>query len=356
MLFPDNRTRKNSVALAALVFGLGLATVAGADESASAPVGEDPDVERVPGGILPQLGLALRLPDNLQLRYPDAPVPTDDPVVYDRVLPFFGQAAVDRGYTLPLPFGVSVIGVENSQAQEITDVAVALGKGAPPPPGSELKDLPFVALENVVSDTRTKQIKLDAWILPNVNVFGAIGRVNGTANLDVVVDLDAAFPPPICTPIDPCGTVSANFDAGVNATTVTLGASAVYGWDNYFLVGTAAFTDTLGDSSDTVIRSVTGSLRFGRNWMVGNGISLAPYVGVSYLDYEEEIEGVTKLDDAFPDGDSLDVRYRATSTNTDKWSGVIGLNMGFRNGVSVQGEYNKSPGGDRVLLSLVQRF
>ncbi|WP_127111893.1 autotransporter outer membrane beta-barrel domain-containing protein [Shimia sediminis] len=327
-----------------------------AEGAGDAPEPAAEEAGAVSGGILPQLAMSLRLPENLQLRYPNAPQPTEEPVIYDRVLPFFGQKAVDRGYTLPLPFGISVIGVGNEQAQEITDVAVALGKGAPPPPGTELKDLPFVTLENVVSDTTTKQIKLDAWILPNINVFGAIGRVEGVANLDVVVDLDTAFPPPICTPVDPCGSVTANFDAGVDATTVTLGASAVYGWDNFFLVGSAAFTDTLGDSSDTVIRSVSGSLRFGRNWIVGNGIALAPYVGVSYLDYDEEIEGVTKLEDAFPDGDSLDVRYRANSTNVDKWSGVLGLNMGFRNGVSVQGEYNKSASGDRVLVSLVQRF
>lgn len=314
------------------------------------------EADTVPGGILPQLGYRLRLPDNLQLRYPNAPKLTDDPVKYDRKLPFYGQQAIDRGYTLPLPFGISVIGVDNKQLQDITDVAVALGKGVPPPPDAELKDLPFVGLENVVSRTNTAQVKLDAWILPNLNVFAAIGRVSGNANLDVVVDLDAAFPPPVCTPIDPCGTVSANFDAGIDATTYTLGATVVHGWDNYFLVGSASFTDTLGKNSDTVVRSVSASGRFGRNWMLGNGTLFAPYIGVSYLDYDEEIRGVTRLENAFPDGDSLEVRYKANSTNVDKWSGVIGLNVGFKNGVSVQGEYNKSRSGDRLLVSLVQRF
>jgi len=105
-----------------------------------------------------------------------------------------------------------------------------------------------------------------------------------------------------------------------------------------------------------VVLSVSASGRFGRNWMVGNGTLFAPYIGVSFLDYDEEIRGVTRLENAFPDGDSLEVRYKANSTNVDKWSGVIGLNVGFKNGVSVQGEYNKSRSGDRLLVSLVQRF
>ncbi len=307
-------------------------------------------------GILPQLGILLKFPDNLQLRNPRNTQTAAEPVTYDRKLPFFGQQAVDRGFALPLPFGISVIGVKNSQLQEITDPAVALGKGFAPPPGTPLVPIPFVTLENVISRTSSMQVKLDAWVLPNVNVFGSVGRVNGTADLDVVVDLDQIFPPPVCTPISPCGTATGHFVAGIDATTLTIGATAVHGWDNFFLTGTGSFTDTIGKKSDTTVRSVSASVRFGRQWIVGQKTVFAPYIGISYLDYDEEIEGVTGLPNAFPDGDSLEVRYRAQSTNVDKYSGVIGLNVGFQNGMGIQAEYNKNQSGERFVLSSVIRF
>ncbi|SHJ22062.1 hypothetical protein SAMN05444000_10662 [Shimia gijangensis] len=309
-----------------------------------------------PDGILPQLGILLKFPDHLQLRRPESAALSDEPIVYDRKLPFFAQQAVDRGFSLPLPYGISGILVSNQQLQNITDLSVALSKGAPPPPGTPLVPIPFVTLENVISKTDSAQVKLDAWILPNLNVFGSFGKVDGSANLDVVVDLDSMFPPPVCTPIDPCGTATANFTAGIDARTLTIGATAVYGWDNFFLTGTASLTDTLGSSSDTVVRSQNASLRFGRHWIVNGKTVFAPYIGVSYLNYDQYIEGVTALANAFPDNDDLNVRYRARSTNVDKFSGVIGLNIGFENGMGVQMEYNKSPSGERFVLSGVQRF
>lgn len=314
------------------------------------------NVGEVGDGILPQLGVLLKLPESFQLRYPEGPVISETPIVYDRKLPFFGQRAIDRGYSLPLPLGVALIGVHNTQLQSLTDLEVALGKGSPPPPGSPLVPIPFVNLENVVSSTDSAQVKFDAWILPNVNFFGSLGKVDGTANLDVIVDLDALFPPPICTPLSPCGLASANFTAGIDARTLTAGITAVHGWDNYFLTGTVSATDTIASSSDTIVRSVTAGVRFGRHWIVGPNTIFAPYVGVSYLDYDQTIEGTTRLPDAFPDGDSLDVRYRARSTNVDKYSGVIGLNIGFENGMGLQMEYNKSPNGERFVLSATQRF
>lgn len=106
-----------------------------------------------------------------------------------------------------------------------------------------------------------------------------------------------------------------------------------------------ALTDTLGSDSDTVVRSQSVSFRFGRHWIVGGKTVFAPYIGVSYLNYDQDIEGVTRLSNAFPDGDDLSVRYRATSTNADKYSGVIGLNIGFENGMGLQMEYNKNASG-----------
>lgn len=308
-------------------------------------------------GILPQLGVLLRLPDSLQLRDPNDPEPPNAKIAYDRLLPLGAQKVIDRGYSLPLPLGITIIGVDNTQAQKISDLAVALGKGTAPPYGSDLKDLPFVTIDNVVSRTRTKQVKFDAWVFPFLNLFAAIGKVDGSVDLDVVVDLDAAFPPPICTPLSPCGQVSAGFTAGVDAVTATIGAIGVYSFGHWWTSGNLSGTLTAGSNSDTNIKSYTAGLRAGRRFEFGHGNIISPYFGVSYLDIDSVVEGVTSLRNAFPDGDDLFVRYRIQQENLDKWSVIAGLNVGFKNGTSIQAEYNRNTGGyERFVLTASYRF
>lgn len=342
--------RKGAAALLCtlLTTGAGLANEAGQQPA------EDGDRA---SGILPQLAYWFRLPDDLQLRDPDQPITPTEPVEYNRFLPLGAQGVIDRGYVLPRPWGVTVIGVDNTQTQLIDNLAVALGKGTEPPPGTDLVDLPFVALENVVSRTRSKQVKVDAWVLPFLNVFASIGKVDGNVDLDVVVDLDAAFPPPVCGPADPCGTVSAGFVAGVDAVTTTLGLAGVYSFGNWWVTGNVSGTITAGENADTDITSYTTGVRFGRRFQFGNGHLVSPYFGASYLYVNSTVEGVTRLSDAFPDGDDLYVRYRIDQQNADRWSGVLGLNVGFSNGTALQAEYNRNGGGgERFVLAASYRF
>ena len=210
----------------------------------------------IASGILPQLGVLFRFPDNLQLRDPVLASEPSEP--YLRLLPIGANRVIEKGYSLPLPFGITIIGVDNTQAQGISDLSVALGKGTAPPFGTELRPIPNAAIKNVVSRTRTKQVKFDAWVLPFLNMFAAVGKVDGTVNLDVIADLDAALPPPICTPIAPCGTVSANFDAGVDAVTATIGATGVYSIGYWWTSATLSTTLTAGSNPDTDIKSYTG--------------------------------------------------------------------------------------------------
>ena len=148
-------------------------------------------------GIFPSLGALWFVPENLRLRYPDAPLPDPD-AVYTRRLPFFAQEAIERGFALPEPYGIALSVVSNRQEQIITDLSVALGKGTAPPQDTDLVSIPFVQLDDVISDTNSLQLKADAWVLPNVNVFGSVGRVEGDVDLDVLVDLDEIFGPGLC--------------------------------------------------------------------------------------------------------------------------------------------------------------
>ena len=148
-------------------------------------------------GVLPSLTTAFRLPESIRLRYPDAPVPAEGPVDYDRVFPLGAKQVLERGYLLPPAVGVSLIGVHNVGVQDITDLNIALGIDVAPPPGTELRPISFVNVKSV-SDTTSPQVKADLWVLPFVNVYGVLGKVEGRADLTVNVDFDQVVP--VCRP------------------------------------------------------------------------------------------------------------------------------------------------------------
>ena len=83
----------------------------------------------VADGILPSLSTLWLVPESLRLRYPDQFEMSDPPAIYSRKFPLFAQEAINRGYLLPKPYGLSIIGANNVQEQFITDMSVALGKG-----------------------------------------------------------------------------------------------------------------------------------------------------------------------------------------------------------------------------------
>lgn len=309
--------------------------------------------DETPKAILPSLSALLPPNSPLRLRFPEKTTEEARNEVYPRRFPLGAQAAISRGAILPKPWGISFTYVDNSQAQNIQDLAVALGKGMTPPPGTELKDLPFVSIENAESKTTTKQIRADLWVLPFLNVFAAVGAVNGRVPLDVVVDLNQTG---LCPPIATCDTVGASFDAGVDTNIVTLGLTGVYGWDNWFVSGSASFTDSFGGNVEDAIRSYSASTRFGRRWTFGSGHIISPFVGVSYLDLDQVVEGTTRLKNAFPDGDDLELRYSARISNEDKWSTIVGLNIGLSQGISIVGEYNNNGSAERFVLSTTYRF
>ena len=66
--------------------------------------------------------------------------------------------------------------------------------------------------------------------------------------------------------------------------------------------------------------------------------------------------GTTMLSDAFPDGDSLDVRYRVDQSNIDKWSGTFGMSFGLKKGVGVIAEAAMGENSHRYMVSAYYRY
>lgn len=317
-------------------------------------------VRKVASGVLPQLAVFLRTP----LYLPNGPVPPKTPVKYTRSLPFMGQALIDRGYKIPLPYGVSFIAVNNLQGQDITDLNVAMGKGGAPDEGSELRPYPAVNIGSN-SHTQTAQLKLDAWVLPFLNLYVVAGKVTGNADINVKINTSDApeicipnpipIKPPICSGNDFEGEFLIPIQASVDRTTASIGLTAAYGIGSWFTSFSASYTDSYGSKS-TDIASVSAGIRSGRRLFFANGVLFTPLFGISYMDLDTRVTGRTSLKDAFPNGDDLHVLYNVQLNNTDKYSGIMGFSIGIPKGMGFVFEWNKSEQSERFLLSAEYRF
>lgn len=334
-----------------------------AQESASDTTDKKAE-RRASKGILPQLGTILQVTEDYKLYDPEGPVIPDEYIEYDRIFPIGGEKLVNRGYKLPLPFGLSIIGVHNTQGQDITDLNLVLGKGAVPPEDEALRPFPAVSIDSN-SITQSAQLKADIWVLPFLNVFATIGKVTGEANIRVNIDMADApvicIPNPIPTRPPTCGdnTFSGSFllpiTSQVDRTSATLGMTGAVSIGSWFTAFSGSYSDTYGGKASD-ISTINAGIRAGRRLFFKNGNLLTPFIGINYLDINTRVQGVSTLKNAFPDGDDLNVRYDIQLDNTDKYSGIMGLGMGFKNGMALSFEWNKSADSERFVLSGDFRF
>jgi hypothetical protein len=280
----------------------------------------------------------------------------DAPRVWTRTLPFLGQKVVDKGYDLPLPIGLGMTYVDINQDLDLTDLFVAFD-------GGDLEQFDFVSFENSNSDTRSFQLKVDAWLFPFLNVFGMYGKVDGSVDLDVFLDgnlildrrgTDCSRPlvrPPLCDALEN-QIISFPVRAPVDVESWGYGALLAGGWKGWFV--TIPATVTYANPTDRVARgsSFTVTPRFGRMFNLGNLGSMAVFVGGNYLDSDVTIDGsYTFTGDELPALEGLTLDYRIGERNTDNWNIVTGFNWDISKRLSWSAEYNGFTGSREAFIS-----
>lgn len=103
-------------------------------------------------------------------------------------LPIWGVEAREAGYLLPLPFGVSLVGLTQEQPFEVSNIGLQIN-GKQNDGINNAIDNAITAKNLRVSDT-TYNLRLDTWIFPFWNVYGLLGKTNGTADLELDIDLE----------------------------------------------------------------------------------------------------------------------------------------------------------------------
>jgi hypothetical protein len=183
-------------------------------------------------------------------------------------LPFMKDIAGDRD--LPRPWGIGFDFFTMDQDYDIKDLQFAL-------PGVSIVDPSQIKVTNEVQHL---DFKADVWLLPFLNVFGIIGRVEIDTNVDFspaeIVGLPVAL-----------GTLPVSF----NGTVFGGGFTLAYGGESWFTSVTTTFTktNTSGDL-DSTVKSTSVQPRLGllrNNWRF--------WVGGMYLDTQEKHEGIFEL-------------------------------------------------------------
>jgi len=103
-------------------------------------------------------------------------------------LPILGKEAREAGYLLPLPFGISLVGLTQQQPFTVSKIGLEID-GQQSEIINDFIDNAITAKNLKVSDT-TYNVRFDAWILPFWNVYGIVGQTTGKAELELDVNLE----------------------------------------------------------------------------------------------------------------------------------------------------------------------
>lgn len=104
-------------------------------------------------------------------------------------LPFLGDLAREAGYALPLPFGASLAYNYVARDIEVTDVRVGVD-------GARLSSVSHVANFKARSVVDAGVLKLDAWLLPFLNVYVIGGYIFNDSDVNIRVTVPRPGPLP----------------------------------------------------------------------------------------------------------------------------------------------------------------
>lgn len=171
-------------------------------------------------------------------------------------LPLMGEEAAKRGIELPLPFGAGFVFYHLDRDIEITDVRVGRN-GATPSSVSQFAQLSSSSrVDNV-------NLKLDAWILPFLNVYAIAGYIWNESQTRIETTL-----PPL-TAGGPTRQHVVTVPTAIEGSVGGVGVTMAGGYGPYFMTYDVNFAQAdLG--FDDKFKAVVSSIRAGWNGKAGS--------------------------------------------------------------------------------------
>ncbi len=273
--------------------------------------------------------------------------------VWDHPLPIWGQRVVDLGFDLPFPFGISVLPVWMRQDAVVSDLAISVGDGP-------IQPVELLAFGRPEVETATLQAKFDAWLLPFLNLYAVVGKLDGEATVPMSIEGRDLFPA-LCSgspelPI--CGKrYEATAVADYRGDTFSLGFNLAAGWSKYFVTLPVTWTWSDIDILDDNVTTLNISPRIGVTGDVGKDGLISIYIGTAYLGVDSILRGSVTFDTPdSPLGPTTTVAYRLRQKNRDQWNYLLGVNWDITKRWSVLFEAGFGGSRSNVISGVTWRF
>jgi hypothetical protein len=211
------------------------------------------------------------------------------------------------GQELPLPLGISAnvfFMEQDMKAQSTVISADALGL---PPSQADVG--------KIESRATSTTMKLDAWLLPFLNIYAVAGYVDGETTANDFSIPTLTLPQGVNLP--PLFTLP--YNGPVYGGGVTLAA----GYNQFFASVDANYTESDLDIGDSTIEAFVISPRVGITGELG-GLNGSLYVGAMYQDVDENQNGPASISLG---GQSVPVHYEVISQAEDEWNYLVGANL-----------------------------
>ncbi len=274
-------------------------------------------------------------------------------VIWKQKLPFLAQKVVDLGFELPNPYGVALIPAIISQELILEDLLI--GVNGPPD-----REIDFVDFGTSSVENSALQLKLDAWVLPFLNVFTTVGVFDGDANIPLTFEGSDLFPT-VCeiTPNAPVclRTYSAVSKPQYEGTNVSLGMTVAMGWDRFFVALPMTYVWTDVDIINETVTALNITPRIGMTGDAGDRGTIAVFIGATYLRAEVDVTGQIDLETpGGPVGDTTTLSFRISQRNKDRWNGLLGFNWEMNKAWSVVAEAGFGGSRESFIAGVTYRF
>ena len=239
-------------------------------------------------------------------------------------LPLLGEEARQRGYTLPLPFGVAAAYNYVARDVEVTDVRVGVN-------GAPLRSVSNVANFGARSTVDAAVVKVDAWILPFLDVYALLGYVKNVTDVNVQVTVPRPGPLPGTRQFVIRKTAELQGFVGGGGLTVA------GGYRQLFAMADVNYTQT-DIGFDDRFHALIASSRVGWNGRVGP-VPMRLWVGGAFWDTANTAKSTVQVPGVGA------VRFEADQKPKHPWNAVAGTSAVLHRHLDLFAEYGFN-GGD----------
>jgi hypothetical protein len=220
-------------------------------------------------------------------------------------LPLMSDLAKENNIKLPEPFGLTATYFVINRPSRVTKVKAGINNGG-------LRELPSLAFE-ANAKVQSAIGRLDAWILPMLDVYLLGGYVWNDSSVDMVLDL----------PNNPNTAFKA--DGHLEGPVVGAGTTLAGGYGNYFLIADFNWnTVMLGGLDEMDARLLTARVGY-RMSDVSWADEVRFYIATTYWDTARTISGSIP----FNSGSITSIQYAVDQEPVDPWTIGGGTNIQF---------------------------